>query len=287
MERMSLKLLTLQTPNRKDRRGVQSVGCRQSMGRFARLGLLGCLLSAAGVSVAEAQSDDLDALTAPVVETETDTAAADEPQLPTPDADRDSLRGELEKSDAPYEVDDSEIPDGEVGSQISSKSVFQGRQAEVSGGRFALPPIAALTTSQAEIGTGEVPQGFRRGDTAPHIALPESATDRGLPAEWHLSYWAAANTFSHPLYFEDRMLERHGHQRFPHLTPLVSGARFAAQASILPYLSAIHPPYECQYTLGYYRAGNCVPALKQRPPYKRQAVAAQAASMAVWMTIWP
>lgn len=286
MERMSLKLLTLQAPNRNDRHRVKAFRVRQSLRRLATLGLLGCLLSAGGASVAVAQSEELDALAAPVVETQSLVPSADEPKMPLPDQDQDSLRSELENSDSPGTFDDS-VPEEEVGSQISSKSVFQGRQAEVSGGRFALPPIAALTTSQAEIGTGEVPQGFRRGDTAPHIALPESATDRGLPAEWHLSYWAAANAFSHPLYFEDRMLERHGHQRFPHLTPLVSGARFAAQASILPYLSAIHPPYECQYTLGYYRAGNCVPALKQRPPYKRQAVAAQAASMAVWMTIWP
>ena len=200
---------------------------------------------------------------------------------------RSTLRDALELLSDPEELEQPVGDDPDPISQISSRSLFQGRRTEVSGNRFALPPIAALTTEMSEIGNGEVPEGFRQGETAPLIALPETGLDRGLPWDWYTQYWAAPNTFFHPLYFEDRMLERHGHKRFPHITPLVSGSRFVAQAALLPYLSAIHPPSECMYSLGYYRAGNCVPAFLQRAPYQRKAVAAQLTSSAISATIWP
>ena len=165
--------------------------------------------------------------------------------------------------------------------QVANRSLFSDRQTQMADGKFVLPPIAALTTGTAAIGNGEVPLGFRQGEAVPLIQLPESGTARGLPWQWTARHWAAANTFSHPLYFEDRMLERHGHQRYPYLQPLVSGGRFLAQAVSLPYLTAITPPSECQYSLGYYRAGSCVPALKQRPPYQRKAVVSQVTAVGV------
>ncbi|WP_145387315.1 hypothetical protein [Stieleria neptunia] len=165
--------------------------------------------------------------------------------------------------------------------QVANRSLFSDRQTQMADGKFVLPPIAALTTGTAEIGNGEVPLGFRQGEAAPLVRLPESGTDRGLPWQWTARHWAAPNTFSHPLYFEDRMLERHGHQRYGCLQPLASGGRFLAQAVSLPYLTAIAPPSECQYSLGYYRAGSCVPALKQRPPYQRKAVVSQVTAAGV------
>ncbi|MCS7467470.1 hypothetical protein NZK35_12515 [Stieleria sp. ICT_E10.1] len=169
----------------------------------------------------------------------------------------------------------------------ANRSLFSDRQTQLSDGKLVLPPIAALTTDTAEIGNGEVPLGFRQGATIPLIPLPESGIDRGLPWQWTARHWAAPNTFSHPLYFEDRMLERHGHQRYPRLQPFVSGGRFLAQAVSLPYLTAITPPSECQYSLGYYRAGACAPALKQRPPYQRKAVVSQATAVGVAAAILP
>jgi hypothetical protein len=203
------------------------------------------------------------------------------------DAGKKTLRDALELLSDPEELRAPQRNDSDPIAQISSKSLFQGRRAEVSGNRFALPPIAALTTEMTEIGNGEVPEGFRKGEPSPQIDLPETGLDRGLPWQWYTQAWAAPNTFFHPLYFEDRMLERHGHQRFPHLTPLVSGGRFVAQAAMLPYLSAIHPPSECHYSLGYFRAGSPVPAFLQRPPYQRKAAAAQLTSSAIGWTIWP
>jgi hypothetical protein len=132
-----------------------------------------------------------------------------------------------------------------------------------------------------------VPVGFRQGAVSPAIPLPESGFDRELPWQWQARNWAASNTFSHPLYFEDRMLERHGQRRFPYLQPFVSGGRFLAQGVMLPYLATISPPCECEYSLGYFRAGSCVPAYKQRPPYQRKAAVAQAAAIVSAIAIIP
>ena len=186
---------------------------------------------------------------------------------------------------------DAPVPDEDAGmdpiDEVASRSLFSNRETKLVKGRFSLPPISALTTDTNEIGNGELPLGFRQGEISPVFQLPESGGDRDLPWQWNSRIWAAANTFSHPLFFEDRMLERHGHQRFPYLQPFVSGGRFAAQAALLPYLSAVNPPCECQYSLGYYRAGNCVPALKQRPPYVRKGIAAQAAAVVTAIAVLP
>ena len=193
----------------------------------------------------------------------------------------DALNSDLEDLDLMSEENDEENDPSD------NESLFAGRETQFNSGRFSLPPIAALTTDKSEIGNGETPDGFREGVEPVPTRLPESGVDRNLAWAWNQRYWAAANTFSHPLYFEDRMLERHGHARFPHLQPLVSASRFASQAVLLPYLSTIHPPCECQYALGYYRAGSCAPAMLARPPYKRKAVVAQAVSIATTAVVLP
>ena len=156
---------------------------------------------------------------------------------------------------------------------------FQDRKASFADGHFKLPNIRALTTRQDQIGNGVVPIGVEQLAEASEIPLPESPADRAGQWQWNSYAWKAPNTFHHPLYFEDRMLERHGHQRHPAIQPLVSSGRMAAQIVLLPYLATINPPCECQYTLGYYRAGSCVPRLKQRAPYQRRAALLEAAAI--------
>ncbi len=96
-----------------------------------------------------------------------------------------------------------------------------------------------------------------------------------------MSYqFAAANTFSHPRYFEDRMLERHGHERFPYLQPMVSGAKFFGTFPMLPYLMTVSPPADIEYQLGYFRPGTAVYPYIQRPPYQRDAVIVQGSAIA-------
>lgn len=71
--------------------------------------------------------------------------------------------------------------------------------------------------------------------------------------------WTAAATSNKPLYFEEEQLERSGHSWGPYVQPAASAVHFFATVPLLPYLMAIYPPEECQYSLGYYRPGNCAP----------------------------
>lgn len=145
------------------------------------------------------------------------------------------------------------------------------RLAQVVGDELVIPPLIAPTTDQSRIGNSQLPEDTGREALNDLIPLPEGP-DRG--PDWSLTayLWQAPNTWSGPLYFEDVMLERHGHERFPHyLQPLASAARFYATIPALPYLMAVRPPGECYYHMGYYRVGSCAPPLLQRPPYERRA----------------
>ena len=161
------------------------------------------------------------------------------------------------------------------------------RKPTVENGRFHLPTLEAVSLETAKIGNGMTPKGFRGNDETSMAPLPELASEREENWNWAMRTWAAPNTFSHPRYFEDRMLERHGHERFPHLTPVIAGMRFFATVPMLPYLATVRNPCECEYTLGYYRTGSCVPAFIQRPPYQRTAVAAQATAIATGIIALP
>ncbi len=70
----------------------------------------------------------------------------------------------------------------------------------------------------------------------------------------------AASGFCHrPLYFEEINLERYGHNFGPVIQPFVSAAAFYGRVPLMPYMMAADHPWDCQYTLGHYRPGNCVP----------------------------
>ncbi|TWU40694.1 hypothetical protein Poly41_15290 [Novipirellula artificiosorum] len=163
----------------------------------------------------------------------------------------------------------------------------QGRKPEVVNGRFELPTIAAATTATADIGNGRTPAGFRADTAEPLAPLAESGIEREGNWTWAMRTWAAPNTFSYPRYFEDRMLERHGHERCPHWTPILAGVRFFGTVPLLPYLATVQHPCDCEYTLGYYRTGSCVPAYLQRPPYERKAVVAEAVAITAGTLIIP
>lgn len=158
------------------------------------------------------------------------------------------------------------------------------RQARMADGRFELPPLMAPTTDVSQIGSGEnkgrTPPGQRGEAPVPARDLPESAVERGFEEPDIVRTWAAPDTFFNPLYFEDRMLERHGHKRCGHYQSVAAGARFFATIPMLPYLMTVRPPCECEYSLGYFRAGSCAPKLLQRPPYERRAAIVEGASIA-------
>ena len=159
------------------------------------------------------------------------------------------------------------------------------RLPEVTSGRFVLPPLRAVSIAQEPIGNGRIPEALNAGDELTLVPLPEDAFARSElngTAAWPtlVRPWAAPNTYSHPLYFEDRMLERHGHERWGCLQPIVSGARFFATVPMLPYLTTVTSPCETVYSKGYFRSGSSVPRFYQRPPLERRAIVIQSAATA-------
>ncbi len=183
----------------------------------------------------------------------------------------------LIQSDADQDSDD----------YLKSKSMMEIRKDIVPSavdGRIILPALKAVSTATDEVGSGDsvgrTPTEFRGSAQRPMQPLPEDSSGRGLNWDWTVSNWAAANTFSHPRYFEDRMLERHGHERCPRLQPFASGMRFFTTVPMLPYLMTVSNPCDYEYTLGYYRSGSCTPAFLQRPPYERRAVIVESGSVA-------
>lgn len=183
---------------------------------------------------------------------------------------------------------DRSQPESELGDDEMIELPPRRGVPEVVDGRYLLPPLEPLSTRTDNVGEdGRVPEGYQDQQAVAVIPLPEDAQGRFLDWDWAVSNWAAANTFSYPLYFQDRMLERHGHQRYVCAQPLVSGFRFFATVPSLPYLMAVSPPCECEYTMGYFRAGSCVYPYLQRPPCDRRGVIAESAAVAGAVLAFP
>ncbi|MEZ6119563.1 MAG: hypothetical protein R3C28_23755 [Pirellulaceae bacterium] len=92
--------------------------------------------------------------------------------------------------------------------------------------------------------------------------------------------WKASGICHKPLYFEDVQLERYGHSAGPVKQTFLSGAHFFGNVFFLPYHMGLNPPNECQYTLGYYRPGNCAPWLLEAIPLSARAARMQAGAIA-------
>ena len=192
----------------------------------------------------------------------------------------DALTVALDEREETSDFDDAlDDEDGErtIPDALATRTDFVPKFAE---NRFVLPELAATSTATKEVGNGRTPDGFRGTDSSPAQLLPEDASSRSIGKGWAVANWAAPNTYSRPRYFEDRMLERHGHERCWPLTPVISGVRFFATIPMLPYLGTISPPCDCEYTLGYYRPGSCAPAMIQRPPLDKRAVIVESAAVA-------
>lgn len=198
--------------------------------------------------------------------------------------------GKKDKSDAGESNDDAD--DSDKSDDLFAEPFIAERLPEVAGGRFILPPLRAVSIAQEPIGNGRVPEALNAGDELTLVPLPEDAMARSAltsSAGWPalVRPWAAPNTYSHPLYFDDRMLERHGHERWGCLQPIASGARFFATVPMLPYLTTITSPCETVYSKGYFRSGSAVPRFYQRPPLERRAVIVQSAATAAGFIALP
>ena len=67
--------------------------------------------------------------------------------------------------------------------------------------------------------------------------------------------WKSPDLCYQPLYYEDMNLERYG-ARQPFLQPGLSAIHFFGSTIRLPYMMALDPIHECQYSAGFGRPGN-------------------------------
>jgi hypothetical protein len=152
--------------------------------------------------------------------------------------------------------------------------------------RRLLGPLRSPDTQLEGVGTGVIPKDSAAQYLPERVGLPV-AEERGEQWRPVRKEWLASNLTHHPLYHEDIMLERHGHQRWPLLQPAVSGARFFGGVILMPYKLTLKKPWEEEYTLGHIRPGTPAPPLYQRPPYDRKATMVQLSSFATgWGLLW-
>ncbi|MFM8570118.1 MAG: hypothetical protein ACKOAU_00835 [Pirellula sp.] len=134
-------------------------------------------------------------------------------------------------------------------------------------------------TSVSGIGTGTTPEDATEGRLPTAIPLP-FGPDREAGWSVKTKHWVAPAYCHQPTYYEDVMLEHHGHERCPPLQPLLSGARFYSGIFFTPYLAYLRPPLQDIPNTGHYRPGSCAPGVRQRAPYDPGAIKVQTAAVA-------
>ena len=99
--------------------------------------------------------------------------------------------------------------------------------------------------------------------------------------------WKASGLCHKPLYFEQVAVERYGHSAPTIVQDVLCGVHFFATLPALPYAIGLCPPDECQYSLGYYRPGNCAPYLIDPIPFSMRAGLFQAGAIVGGILIIP
>ncbi len=150
---------------------------------------------------------------------------------------------------------------------------------------ISLAPLAVPNTSTQGVGNGIRPEDVTVNRLPPPQSIPSGETRVGM---WGLQskQWVPGGFCHQPLYFEDPMLERHGHVNFPYLQPAISGLRFFGTAPVLPYLATLRHPLDDVHTLGAFRPGTAAPALRYRAHYdpvalRNQFLATAGAAVAI------
>lgn len=140
-------------------------------------------------------------------------------------------------------------------------------------------PLQTPNTSIYGIGTGTTPEDATQGRLPAAIALPYGP-DRQPGWSVSTKNWVAPTFCHYPTYYDDVMLEYHGHERCPPLQPLLSGGRFFTGIFFTPYLMTLQHPHEQVSNAGHFRPGTCAPGVRQRAPYDPTALKVQAAATA-------
>jgi hypothetical protein len=180
----------------------------------------------------------------------------------------------------PVAVASSEV-DATSNSQVQTADSTQGSDAP---GRNRLRTDIrkirpSLSYAMRNIEENQLPEGFNEKlDNGEYVARQTS------PA---VLQWAPTNLYHYPLYFEDPALERYGHTYHPVVQPFASAGRFATQLAGIPYQMTLHPVCSREYTLGYYRPGECAPKKHYQIPFNEEAAVMQAAALAGIFLIFP
>jgi hypothetical protein len=120
-------------------------------------------------------------------------------------------------------------------------------------------PIRELGTSIAQP-PGELPIDFAQKRFAQAPVLDETVDGR----DWlgYAYFWEAPALAYHPLYLEERMVERYGYNAGCILQPVISGAHFFSAVPALPVKMVLERPCTCVYPLGFARPGSLVDCLQ-------------------------
>jgi len=196
------------------------------------------------------------------------TRASAEPGLSEPQSS--SPSAELKKAENDI-VSFKPIAAGSEASNTQETSKTTGPFNVEKKGPLVVPSLLVPNISIQGMGTGATPEDAVAGRLPSQISLPYGPERYGY---WNLDYktWTAPVYCHQPVYFEDTMLEHHGHERFKCIQPLVSGARFYSSAIFLPYLSYLNPPLQEHTSAGGYGPGSAAPCLRQRAPYDKGAL---------------
>ena len=164
-----------------------------------------------------------------------------------------------------------EDPDEQVPASEAAESLQPLQNREIG------TKVSAVNLSMAGLGTGALPEPAEYEKFNVKMELPDGVV-RG--ATYKCVHWRASLIQTNPLYFEEAMLERHGHDRWGYLQPFASGIRFYGTIALYPYIRTLQPPCECRYVLGHYRPGTCAPILKDHLPYDKRAAAVETLALA-------
>jgi hypothetical protein len=151
--------------------------------------------------------------------------------------------------------------------------------------RSALVPLRPLRDLQVNVRPSQ-------GELPPNVAataLIPGAQEPGIPNRGFMGMtyaWVAPGVCHQPDYFEQVNVERYGFTAGP-LQPAVSAAHFFMTIPALPYFVGARPMRECNYTLGYYRAGSNIPYQRNRLPISLRGAIFEAGAIAAIVGFLP
>jgi hypothetical protein len=111
---------------------------------------------------------------------------------------------------------------------------------------------------------GMLPRNYWAEHAQPAPLYDTCGTNRSWPMDCY--HWCPSGLCYQPLYFEEPNLERYGYGCgcctcccSTCVQSACSAAHFFGTVPALPYMMAANCPCECNYALGDYRPGDCVP----------------------------